>query len=79
MLLNVSLGPSGGEDAKANDISLSSSIHSMRGLIYFFFVSINSFTIFLFTIYYFTTEKTEIFSVHLCFTPFTLWLIIFIL
>jgi hypothetical protein len=36
-VLFVSLGPAGGEDSKANDISLSSGIHSMRGLIYFFF------------------------------------------
>jgi|GEM_PF-3289731 len=37
MLFNVSLGPAGGDDANANEISLSSSIHSIRGAIYFFF------------------------------------------
>ncbi len=38
MLFNVSLGPTGGDtDSNANEISLSSGIHSMRGLLYFFF------------------------------------------
>ena len=31
MLFNVSPGPIGGEDSNANEISLSSGIHSMRG------------------------------------------------
>jgi hypothetical protein len=46
MLFNVSLGPAGGAvDSKANEIALSSGIHSMRGLIYFFFY-LNSVTLF---------------------------------
>ncbi len=37
MLFNVSLGPAGGADANAKEISLSRNIISIRGEMYFFF------------------------------------------
>ena len=52
MLFNVSLGPTGGDDSNANDISLSRNIISIQGIMYFFFVSIMSFTIYSVTIYH---------------------------
>lgn len=43
MLFIVSLGPAGGNDSNASEISLSSEIHSIRGAIYFFFSMIFNF------------------------------------